>query len=114
MPMPNYFRILAYVLLFLIVIGFLAVVLMLGVNGARAQEIPRCDKHDALLARLANVFQEHVVLQGVATDNAGTPVAIVEMTAANSGTWTAVMTDPTGNACIMANGGRFKMMEKGA
>lgn len=58
-----------------------------------------CDKHDDMTAWLAENFREQRVGYGLA----GTTV-IVEVFASARGTWTMLMTDVSGQSCIVAAG----------
>ncbi|WP_292391068.1 hypothetical protein [Mesorhizobium sp.] len=64
---------------------------------ARAQVI--CGGHDYLVARLAEAFEEKRLGYGVAGE-----VAIFEVFVSAKGTWTILMTDVKGQACILAAG----------
>ncbi|AZO11045.1 MULTISPECIES: hypothetical protein [unclassified Mesorhizobium] len=64
---------------------------------ASAQVI--CDAHDVLVTGLAATFEEKRLGYGVAGD-----VAIFEVFASASGTWTIVVTDVNGQSCILAAG----------
>ncbi|MDX8478384.1 hypothetical protein RFN28_07815 [Mesorhizobium sp. VK24D] len=64
---------------------------------ARAQII--CGVHDILVARLAATFEEKRLGYGVAGQ-----VAIFEVFVSAGGTWTILMTDVKGQACILAAG----------
>lgn len=64
---------------------------------ARAQFV--CGDRDYLVARLAETFLEKRIVYGVAGDT-----AIVEVFVSPSGTWTMLMTDVTGQSCIVAAG----------
>jgi hypothetical protein len=87
-------------LLFL-TLGFAA----LAANGAQAQNQSRnCAPRDAVLERLASSYGETRQSIGLGTNN-----AVVETFASlETGSWTIVVTQPSGISCLVASGQAFE------
>lgn len=77
--------------------GVIAAATMLAAMPAQAQFF--CDRHDDLVARLAETFREQRVASGLAGN-----AWIVELFVSPNGTWTVLMTDVQDRSCIVAAG----------
>ena len=62
----------------------------------------QCLDYEALPRILANEFGEHAIGSGWRPTPNG--IVIVEMYASDGGSWTLVMVQPDGQACILASG----------
>ena len=65
----------------------------------------QCGPHADVVARLAGQYQETRQMRGIAN---GTH--ILEIFAAENGTWTAVLTDLGGQSCIVSFGEAFELI----
>jgi hypothetical protein len=66
-----------------------------------ATEVPvNCGSYEAMAAALATRWDEHMVFQG--PTESGT--AVVEIFARPDGTWTALIVNGQGMACVVASG----------
>ncbi len=67
---------------------------------AAAAQIMQCDDRDKVVSKLAKKYQETPIAMGV-TGKGG----LVEVLADHkSGTWTIIVTTPTGLSCLVASG----------
>lgn len=86
-----------------------AFVLALAAGSGGAQAQPRagqvCGDRDNILAHLSDNFEEKPVAIGL--DSRG---RVMEVLAAESGTWTVVITMPNGLSCLLASGQRFEQI----
>ncbi len=65
---------------------------------------PQCGGYADAVAHLSTAYGESIVVRGI--DGAG---AVVEMFAnPDTGTWTALIVQPDGTACMVAAGGDFE------
>jgi hypothetical protein len=80
-----------------------------GVQGAKADEQgAQCRDRDKVLAHLAGKYQEAPVAVGV-TSTGG----LVEvLSSGDGGTWTIIVTSPTGLSCLMAAGDGWRPLEE--
>jgi hypothetical protein len=65
---------------------------------AAAQTVCVTERGD-VLKQLSSQFEENPVAMGLATDG-----SVVEVLAASSGSWTILVTKPTGVSCVVASG----------
>ncbi len=86
--------------LFALSLGFLA--LILAAQNLRA-ETPACGDRSEIVVELANRYQETQRSTGIAANN-----TLMELFAADSGTWTLLATTPNGTSCLIASGMDFK------
>jgi hypothetical protein len=75
----------------------LALVFALGVSPAMAVQ---CGPHDAILKWLSDKYHEVPIGVGMMADEA----TGAELTVAPDGSWTLVMTDKIGQACLLTGG----------
>ena len=85
--------------------------LSLGLAGlilvpAAGRAAPQCAPHDTVAANLATQFGEARRSMGLAQDN-----TVMELYAADSGTWTLTMTLPNGMTCLVAAGNSFETID---
>jgi hypothetical protein len=78
-------------------IAAIGAALALSTLPAQAQLV--CGGHDDVIAGLAHAFQQRQIGYGVVGQ-----AAIVEIYVSASGTWTMLITDVTGQSCILATG----------
>ncbi len=72
--------------------------------GSQAIAQPQCGGYADAVAHLSTAYGESIVVRGI--DGAG---AVVEMFAnPDTGTWTALIVQPDGTACMVAAGGDFE------
>jgi hypothetical protein len=64
-----------------------------------------CDQRDVIVASLSQRYGE--AAQSIGLDNGGN---LLEIFASSAGTWTAILTNPRGQACIVAAGEAFEQM----
>ncbi|RVV96635.1 hypothetical protein EKE94_17285 [Mesobaculum littorinae] len=71
-------------------------------------ESKKCGPRDKVLARLAEKFGETRQSIGLGTKN-----RVVEVFASDdSGSWTIIVTAPTGTTCLLASGKSFERLEE--
>jgi hypothetical protein len=75
-----------------------AAMLVFGASASRAQGMA-CGKHDAIVAALKNHYQESRQAIGLAAT-----AGVVELFVSATGTWTMIVTTPSGQTCIAAAG----------
>jgi hypothetical protein len=76
----------------------LAAVSLFGIGGVASAAMP-CGSHDAVAKSLTTKFQEARRIMGVVNAK-----AVMEIFMSPQGTWTVLVTDTTGTACIIATG----------
>ncbi|WP_339109030.1 hypothetical protein [Thioclava sp. GXIMD4216] len=86
--------------LFALSLGFLA--LILAAQNLRA-ETNACGKRADIVVELANRYQETRRSTGIAANN-----TLMELFAAESGSWTLLATTPNGTSCLIASGLNYK------
>lgn len=59
----------------------------------------QCLPYDAMIGALRDQFSESVQATGMAATG-----HVMQVIASDAGTWTIIVVDPTGNACIAAHG----------
>jgi hypothetical protein len=64
-----------------------------------------CDQRDVIVASLSERYGE--AAQSIGLDTGGN---LLEIFASTEGTWTAILTNPRGQACIVAAGEAFEQM----
>jgi len=74
-------------------------ILALCILASPALAAPQCALHDAMKAILAHEFDEHPVAMGLAQDN-----TIMQLYAADAGTWTLTVTSTNGMTCMVVAG----------
>ena len=78
------------------------------IKPAHAQTGPNCAAYEPLKDRLEGVYKERSIVSGVTA--AG---LLMEMLAAESGTWTIIVIYPTGQACMYLSGDGLKQAVPG-
>jgi hypothetical protein len=78
-------------------IGLTLAALVIALSAA-AQSVCVTERGD-VLKQLSNDFQENPVAMGLAADG-----SVVEVLVASSGSWTILVTKPTGVSCVVASG----------
>jgi hypothetical protein len=73
--------------------------LLAGLTSAPAEAQSVCGEHSKLLSALADKFDEMPQAFGLAGEQ-----ALVELLVSKTGSWTMVMTRPSGMTCILATG----------
>jgi hypothetical protein len=86
-------------MLFALSLGLAAFALLPGMARAAAQCAPR----DTIATNLATQFGESRRIIGLAQDN-----TVMELYAAETGTWTLTVTLPNGMTCLVAAGNSFE------
>lgn len=81
----------------------LAIAASLSATALRAQPRKNCAPRPAVLEKLAEVYGETRQSIGLGADN-----KVIEVFAAESGSWTILMTLPTGLSCVVAAGRSFE------
>ena len=76
----------------------LAAVSLFSSAGVASAAAP-CGSHDALAKSLTTKFKEARRIMGVVNAN-----AVMEIFMSPQGTWTVLVTDTTGTACVIASG----------
>lgn len=72
-----------------------------------AQQHRNCGPHAAVIAHLAEVYSETRQMIGLAANN-----SVLEVFAAESGSWTILVTTPGGPACVVAAGENFQLTDE--
>ena len=67
--------------------------------GLEAQQVSRCGPRAPIVAELENKYAERRVHMGLVNNG-----KVIEVFAAESGTWTILITGPNGAACVTATG----------
>lgn len=80
-----------------IALGLGLVALSAGFGGAMAA--PACGKHEAITEQLTRKFSENRTSMGLASNG-----SVLEVYASKAGTWTILVTLPSGQTCILAAG----------
>lgn len=83
----------------------LTAAMLLAAPPAGAQQL--CVTHEAVVVQLEKEYDEKAVGRGIA--NAGK--AMLELFVSEEGTWTVVVSDPTGRSCFMASGESWQPLE---
>ena len=63
----------------------------------------QCGQHDKVASALEKQFGEQTRAMGLAQDN-----TVMELYAADTGTWTLTVTLPNGMTCLVASGANFE------
>lgn len=72
---------------------------------AQAQEV--CGDRKEIIARLENGYQEHQKGVGLSANG-----GVVELFVAPSGSWTLMVTNPSGISCLIAAGDGWQTVER--
>ncbi|NQW01683.1 MAG: hypothetical protein HQ483_18410 [Rhodospirillales bacterium] len=83
---------------------FLAVLIMAAAGPAAAQAV--CGLRAAMLRQLGGNYKEAVVAMGLASNG-----AVLEVTRSDSGSWTILLTNPSGVTCLMAAGENWETIK---
>jgi hypothetical protein len=83
-----------------------AAVIFILTTQANAQPAQNCGPRDAVVERLAQGYGETRQSMGISTANTMVEVFASEQT----GSWTILVTLPTGQTCLIATGGSFERM----
>lgn len=75
---------------------------------AAAQQGPQCGPRDAIVASLADGYQEQVVSRAVTSTG-----ALLEVLTAPSGSWSILVTVPGGPTCLVSSGEGYRAIEPG-
>ena len=75
-----------------------AAALFLSVQGANAQQV--CAVREKAVVQLEKQFEEQVAGRGLATDGK----LMFELFVSENGSWTVLVSDPKGRACVVASG----------
>lgn len=70
-----------------------------------SQALAQCAPHEEVVSLLSERYQENQKAMGVVGDS-----RIIELFVSADGSWTLVMTQPTGRACIIAAGQNWEEM----
>ena len=82
--------------------------LALSAGTASAAQQGRCDSRDKVLEVLSQKYKESPVALGVASNG-----GLVEvLSAAEGGTWSIIVTAPTGVSCLVAAGEGWQALEQ--
>lgn len=76
-----------------------AALLAFGSTAASAQSLSACGDHNMIVDRLGAKYSETSVSMGLANDG-----SMIEVFASPAGTFTIVVTKPSGVSCILATG----------
>ena len=83
--------------------GFLVFAVM-----AKAHPFPvACAKQDKMMENLRINHKERVIAMGVTKRG-----LMIQLMEANNGSWTLLLTSPTGNACILETGDAWEMIPR--
>lgn len=63
-------------------------------------QMPRCGEHAMMVERLAKQYGEHPIFIGLLPNR----LQVVELFAAEGGTWTILNTDVQGRSCVVRSG----------
>jgi len=86
--------------------GLLALALFVGVKGAAAAPAV-CGDHVEFLDKLATGSAEGPKAIGMIADG-----GVLELLTSKAGTWTIIVTRPTGESCIVATGKAWEILGK--
>ena len=75
-----------------------AAALLLSAQAANAQQV--CTVRDEALVQLEKKFDEQVAGRGLAANGK----RMLELFVSKTGSWTVLVSDPSGRSCIMASG----------
>jgi hypothetical protein len=84
----------------------IAAMMLLSTTPALAQQMACGDRND-LLAHLKDKFKESATGAGM-TGNG----AVMELMTSDSGSWTLILTFPTGRSCLVATGDGWELWQK--
>lgn len=81
------------------------------VNSAKAQFLPGpvCGERDAIASALASTYHEKPVAIGLVSNG-----TMLEVFASREGTFTILMTEPTGRSCMITAGESWEMQQEPA
>ncbi len=84
--------------------GSILLVALLVASPATAQMV--CAERDKFLKRLGNGYAEAPVAMGLTSDG-----TVLEVLTSTKGTWTIIITKPSGQSCIVASGEAWEQIE---
>ena len=79
--------------------------LLAGCHPAMAQAA--CGERSSLLKQLEGTYQEAPISMGLAANG-----SVIEVTRSDKGTWTILLTSPTGVTCLMAAGTNWENIKQ--
>lgn len=85
--------------------GLLAVMLTIAMPSAQAQQL-FCGEHEIILKMLEQQFREKRTAFGVTADG-----RLLEVFAGPSGSWTILVTHPSGPTCLATSGGGWQEID---
>lgn len=85
----------------------LAILASVASGGGLAHAQSNCEARTSLIAKLDKGFSEHPVAIGLASTG-----NLLEVLLSSEGTWTIVITNPDGLACIAATGEHWQTLNK--
>lgn len=93
------------------VLGAAAIIIMvivaiLGTAGNAAQAQTSCDAHSTMVEKLEGNYQEVQAGLGLATNG-----ALVQLYVSESGSWTMLLTNARGVACLIAAGHNWEIVK---
>tara|TARA_R100000781_G_scaffold18611_5_gene14429 strand:- start:6155 stop:6442 length:288 start_codon:yes stop_codon:yes gene_type:complete len=80
------------------------VLVLMAVSSASAQNI--CAKREEVVERLWNRWQEVLTANGLTNDN-----QLVEVFVSKKGSWTIIISDPSGKSCVASAGQNWTLRE---
>lgn len=80
--------------------------LALALMATPAAAAPPCGPHDAIIAGFAERYGETPRVAGLTADG-----KLLEILVSGAGTWTAILTTPTGLSCVVSVGQALVMIE---
>ena len=86
---------------------FGALLIGLGAFSSSAQAQTMCGEHSTVVASLEKTYSETPVSIGLASNG-----AVIEVLASPSGSFTIILTQPNGVACVMAAGENWENLPK--
>jgi len=78
-----------------------------GSGGAQAQGGALCGERQGVLAQLQDKYAEAPVSMGLAANG-----SVLEVLTDDSGTWTILLTNPQGLACLVASGRHWRSIKR--
>lgn len=85
------------------VVGLVLVLLVLTPTAASAQMSPICGERQTVVENLRELANEKPEAVGLTTTG-----MVLEIFTSEKGTWTLVVTDPTGKSCLLAVGSNWQ------
>jgi len=83
--------------------AFSILVIFLSVGGQASAQIAACGDRGSIAEKLDDGYSEQPVAMGLSTDG-----SVIEVFASTTGTFTIVVTQPTGMSCILVTGGSWE------